>query len=102
MIFRVYDEDLMYVIEAPEGSKVLARDEDADELALFEILPGGSTVERRLPGSVILKAARRGFLGLKIREVREPWPHPEVEGECTSEGSSDCERPDRSPAPRKA
>ena len=52
----------------------------SEELVLFEERPGGMPVERRLPTSVMIEAARRGYMGLTIREVRGPWSHPEVIG----------------------
>lgn len=78
MIFRTHHEGTMYVIEAPEGSRVVIDGEGHGELALFQLTPTGTVVERRLPPSVVLKAAQRGFLGLEILEERSPSFHPEV------------------------
>ncbi|HEX8200185.1 MAG TPA: hypothetical protein VF590_06830 [Isosphaeraceae bacterium] len=69
----------MYVIQAPEGSRVVAEVDPLGELVVPEVLPGGTVVERRLPFPIVLKAARRGHLGLVIRQERDPRPHPEVE-----------------------
>jgi hypothetical protein len=79
MIFRIFHEETAYVIEAPEGSRVVFEEGRSEELVVFEQMPGGLVVERRLPPSVVLNAARRGCLGLAIRQVRSPWMHPEVE-----------------------
>jgi hypothetical protein len=78
MIFRIYHEATMYVIEAPGGSRIVLEGGRSEELALFEEGPSGLPVERRLPRAVVIKAARRGYLGLSIRERRRPWMHPEV------------------------
>jgi hypothetical protein len=85
MIFRTYHDETMYVIEAPEGSRVVLDGSRSGELALFEEMPGGMLVERRLPPSVVVKAAHRGYLGLAIREERSPWMHPEVAPACPAE-----------------
>ena len=82
MTFRIFQDDAMYVIEAPAGSKIVGEGDESPELTLFETLPGGGVVERRLPTTVVIKAARRGFLGLEIREDRDPWTHPEVALSC--------------------
>ena len=82
MIFRTYHEETMYVIEAPEGSSVVVHADGAEELVVFEEMPRGMWVERRLPRSVVIKAARRACLGLVIREQRSPLPHPEVGRVC--------------------
>ena len=79
MVFRFYDDGTMYVIQAPDGSRVVVEGDPRGELVVPEVLPGGRAVERRLPFSIVLKAARRGHLGLVIRQEREPRPHPEVE-----------------------
>jgi hypothetical protein len=79
MIFRTYHEETMYVVEAPEGSKVVHEDDRCGELVLFEEMPSGTSVERRLPPSVVIKAAHRGYLGLAILEERSPMMHPEAE-----------------------
>jgi hypothetical protein len=85
MIFRIYHEGTMYVIEAPEGSKVVLEGGRSEELVLFEERSGGMFVERRLPHSVVINAARRRYLGLAIRQARSPWMHPEVALACPSE-----------------
>jgi hypothetical protein len=82
MIFRTYHEGTMYVIEAPEGSSVVREGGRGEELVVFEAMPGGMLVERRLPASVAIKAAQRGSLGLAIRQRRSPWMHPEVASSC--------------------
>jgi hypothetical protein len=84
MIFRIYHEETMYVIEAPEGSKVVAEGDQSEELVLFEVMPGGTSVERRLPPSVVVKAAHRGSMGLAILQRRSPEPHPELAPSCPS------------------
>ena len=76
MIFRTYHEGTMYVIEAPEGSRVVAEGDRCGELALFEMMPGGTPVDARLPSSVVVKAADRGYLGLEILEQRSPKATP--------------------------
>jgi hypothetical protein len=82
MIFRTYHEGTMYVVEAPEGSRVVSEGDGYGELALFEVMPGGTPVERRLPPSVVVKAAQRGYLGLEILEMRSPQAHPELAPSC--------------------
>ncbi len=84
MIFRIYREGSMHVIEAPGGSCVVHEGGRAEELVLFEEISGGLIVERRLPPSVVVEAARRGYLGLTIREVRSPWLHPEIDRACSA------------------
>ncbi len=84
MIFRIYREGSMYVIEAPRGSRVVHEGGRCEELVLFEERSGGLTVERRLPPSVVVEAALREYLGLTIREVRSPWLHPEVDPACSA------------------
>ena len=84
MIFRIYRQGTMYVIEAPRGSCVVHEGGRPEELVLFEERSNGMTVERRLPSSVVVEAARRGYLGLAIREVRSPWLHPEVNPACSA------------------
>ncbi len=78
MIFRVCEQDTTYVIEAPRGSKIITEVGRSAELALFEETPLGLVVERRLPSTVVVRAAQRGYLGLTIREARSPSGHPEV------------------------
>ncbi len=81
MIFRTYHEETLYVIEAPAGSKLVCDDGGAEELVVFEAMPGGMVVERRLPPTVVIKAASRGSFGLVIREARRPM-HPEADFVC--------------------
>jgi hypothetical protein len=82
MIFRTYHEETMYVIEAPEGSKMMVEEDRPDELVVFERMPGGMVVERRVPLCVVISAAHRGCLGLSIREQRKPRVHPELDLVC--------------------
>jgi hypothetical protein len=44
MIFRTYHEGTMYVVEAPEGSRVVSEGDGYGELALFEVMPVGTPV----------------------------------------------------------
>ncbi len=78
MIFRTYHEEMLYVIEAPEGSRVALLDDQTEELVVFEEMPRGTRIERRLPLSVVVRAALRGSNGLMIRDRRNPVPHPEA------------------------
>jgi hypothetical protein len=78
MIVRAYADDLMYVIEAPADSKFAFDAEGVGELILLQELSNGSCVERRLPASVVVKAAHREFFGLRILDARSPMPHPEI------------------------
>jgi hypothetical protein len=82
MIFRTYHEETMYVIQAPEGSRVIDEGDRDGELVLIEIMPGGTSVERRFPPSVVIKAAERGYAGLAILERRSPQVHPELVPSC--------------------
>jgi hypothetical protein len=79
MIFRTHHKGLVYVIKAQAGSTVVQDSRGDRELVLFQVMPGGLTVERRLPASVVVLAAERGSMGLAILERRRPWSHPEVE-----------------------
>jgi type IV secretory pathway protease TraF len=78
MIFRTYSHGTMYVIEAPTGSRMRVKEGRSDELVVYEKMAGGRWVQRRLPQSVVINAARRGYLGLAIREQRSASFHPEV------------------------
>jgi hypothetical protein len=82
MIFRTFHAGTMYVIEAPEGSRVVYDEAGSEELVVLEQMPGGLMVERRYPPTVLISAARRGSAGLVIRQQRRPWSHPEVESHC--------------------
>jgi hypothetical protein len=102
MIFRTFHEETMYIIEAPAGSKLVVEEGRSEELVVFDEMPGGMLVERRLPHSVVVNAARRGCCGLSIRQERSPWTHPEA-APCAprNDGAGILPRPGSPSAPTR-
>ena len=90
MQFRTFHGETMYVIEAPEGSRMAVDEGRSDELVVFEEMPGGLIIERRLPSSVVVSAARLGCFGMAIREQRKPWGHPELAASTASHDRPLC------------